>query len=177
MKKRYRKKSWIDPRIETRSSPLHGKGMFAVAPIKQGEVAVIWELAKTYKNREDAEKAAANGRAKGKSIFVGQIDDNLYTVEERGDDPTYFMNHSCDPNVWLKDEVTLIARRDIKPKEELTIDYALAEADEDLRHHGSVFVALHCAERDIQVKIGEFLNCKKGTMVISHHLSTDELQN
>ncbi len=31
----------------------------------------------------------------------------------------------------MKDEVTLIARRDIKPDAELTLDYALIEADED----------------------------------------------
>jgi hypothetical protein len=35
------------------------------------------------------------------------------------------MNHSCDGNVWMDDEVTLTARRDIKAKEELTADYAL----------------------------------------------------
>ncbi len=104
--------------------------MFAVASIKKGEVAIIWGLPQTYGNKEDAE-AAAKGRAKGKSIYVGQIDDDLFTVEERGADPTHFMNHSCDPNVWMKDEVTLIARRDIKPNEELTLDYALIEADED----------------------------------------------
>jgi len=129
--KKYRKRSWIDPRIEIKSSPLHGKGMFAAAPIKEGEVAVIWGLLKTYTNREDAEKAAANGRAKGKSIYIEQIDEDLFSVEERGDDPSYFMNHSCDPNLWMKDEVTLIARRDIKRDEELTLDYALAEPDED----------------------------------------------
>lgn len=129
--KKYRKKSWIDSRIEIRPSQLHGRGMFAIAPIKEGEVVVIWGLPNIYTTKEDAEKAAAKGRAEGKSIYVGQIDEGLFTVEERGIDPTYFMNHSCDPNVWLKDEVTLIARRDIKPHEELTIDYALMETDED----------------------------------------------
>jgi hypothetical protein len=45
------------------------------------------------------------------------------SVEER-------LNHSCDPNVWMSDEVTLIARRDIAAGEELTVDYALFELDE-----------------------------------------------
>lgn len=56
--KKYRKKSWINPRIEIKSSPLHGKGRFAVAPIKKGEVVVIWGLPTIHKNRKDAEKAA-----------------------------------------------------------------------------------------------------------------------
>lgn len=50
---------------------------------------------------------------------------------EDEEDPADFMNHSCDPNVWMQDEVTLVARRDISPGEELTIDYALFEADEN----------------------------------------------
>ena len=42
-----------------------------------------------------------------------------------------FMNHSCNPNLGLLDEVTLVAIRDIKPNEELTIDYAIELADID----------------------------------------------
>ncbi len=59
-----------------------------------------------------------------------QLDDDLYSIEERGSDDTYFMNHSCDPSVWMSSAVTLVARRDILPGEELTVDYALFEADE-----------------------------------------------
>lgn len=33
------------------------------------------------------------------------------------------INHSCDPNAWLEG-LNLVARRDIKPGEEITIDYA-----------------------------------------------------
>ena len=40
-----------------------------------------------------------------------------------------FLNHSCDPNVWMANEVTLIARRAIAAGEELTTDYALFELD------------------------------------------------
>jgi hypothetical protein len=38
-------------------------------------------------------------------------------------------NHSCDPNLWFADELTLVARRDIAAGEELTIDYALGTVD------------------------------------------------
>ena len=60
-----------------------------------------------------------------------QIDDNLYRVEERGEDESYYMNHSCDPNVWMTDAATIVTRRSISSGEELTIDYALFEAVED----------------------------------------------
>jgi hypothetical protein len=40
------------------------------------------------------------------------------------DDPATYGNHSCDPNAWLVDEVTIVARREIAAGEEITIDYA-----------------------------------------------------
>ena len=60
-----------------------------------------------------------------------QLDDSLYSVEDRGEDRTYFINHSCDPNVWMADAVTLVTRSSVQTGEELTVDYALFEAVED----------------------------------------------
>lgn len=34
------------------------------------------------------------------------------------------MNHSCEPNLWWTDVLTLSARRDIAADEELTCDYS-----------------------------------------------------
>ncbi|MHA2255646.1 MAG: SET domain-containing protein [Candidatus Heimdallarchaeaceae archaeon] len=121
--KDYLKESWLDPRIEISTSSLHEKGMFVLKHIKEGETVIIW--GGEFVNKIDAEKAIDEGK------IVMQLDENLFSVEEEGEDPTYFMNHSCDPNVWMKDEVTLIARSDINIGEELTTDYALFEAWED----------------------------------------------
>lgn len=38
--------------------------------------------------------------------------------------PVRYGNHSCDPNLWHDDAVTIVARRVIRAGEELTIDYA-----------------------------------------------------
>jgi hypothetical protein len=35
------------------------------------------------------------------------------------------LNHSCDSSLWMADEVTMVARRDIAPGEEVTVDYSL----------------------------------------------------
>ena len=43
----------------------------------------------------------------------------------------HFLNHSCDPSLWMADEVTLIAKRRIRAGEEITADYALWELDLD----------------------------------------------
>ena len=73
---------------------------------------------------EEVERARAQGKV------VMELEDGLYIIEERGEDPSYFMNHSCDPNVWMADTMTLVARLDVMPDEELTTDYALFEASE-----------------------------------------------
>ena len=115
--------SWISPKVEIRESPTHGRGMFATSPLSAGEAVAIW--GGTLVDIE----AATLARSEGKLVM--QVDDNLYSVEDRGEDQTYFMNHSCDPNVWMTDAVTLVARRSIPTGEELTVDYALFEASED----------------------------------------------
>jgi uncharacterized protein len=78
-----------------------------------------------YVNKEEAERMVQNGK------LVMQWDDDLFSVEDRGEDDAYFINHSCDPNVWMSDAFTLIARRNISVGEELAADYALWEARED----------------------------------------------
>ena len=51
-----------------------------------------------------------------REVFIAQpaIDDQV-TLDE-------YLNHSCDANCWLVDEVTLAARRDIAAGEEITLD-------------------------------------------------------
>jgi hypothetical protein len=122
--------SWIDPRIEVRASSIQGRGMFATQPIRAGEVVIIWGGVVFTR----AEIAA--GRAQ---VFtVAPLDDDLYLGDpaDGPENPDYYLNHACDPNVWMQDAITLIARRDIAPGEELTADYALWEADEDWRLPG-----------------------------------------
>lgn len=83
---------------------------------------------------------AVQSIAEGKLVM--QYDDDLYSVEDRGEDDGYFINHSCDPNLWLDGPVTLIARRDIRIGEEFTADYALWEVDEKKYLIGNVTVVL-----------------------------------
>jgi SET domain-containing protein len=114
--------SWLNPKIEIRPSAIDGKGMFAVQPIKEGETILVWGGEYTDKD------TALRARAEGKLIL--QWDDNLYSVEERGADPGYFINHSCDSNTWMNGPRTLIAKREITSGDEVTADYALWEVKE-----------------------------------------------
>lgn len=117
------KRDWISPKVEIREIPDFRKGMVAKETIKEGEKVVVWKG--IYTDIIGAEEAKKQGK------LIMQWDDNLYSVETRGEDRGYFVNHSCDSNLWMSDAFTLIARRDIKPGEEITADYALWEADEN----------------------------------------------
>jgi uncharacterized protein len=125
--KSYRRNDWIDPRIEIRPSVGRGNGSFAKAPIGAGEIVTIW--GGIVGTREDVR----SGRIKRGSATA--IAEDLVIGAPGGDgsppSPSHFLNHACDPNVWMRDEVTLIARRDIESGEELTADYAMWECDED----------------------------------------------
>jgi hypothetical protein len=115
---KYRRKSWISPKIEVKDSQISEKGLFARAPIKKGEVIIIW--GGTLITEDDVKKGRYR---KGTAVEVGE---GIY-LAGKPNEPTSkddFLNHSCDSNLWLKDEVTLIARRNIKKGEELTADYA-----------------------------------------------------
>jgi hypothetical protein len=113
---------WISPNTEIKQSGIGGKGLFTTKPIKKDEVVVVW--GGTYVASEEAEKAKQEGK------LVMQWDGNLYSVEDRGEGTGYFVNHSCEPNLWMKGAYALVAMRDVKEGEELTADYALWEADE-----------------------------------------------
>ncbi len=132
----YRRTDWIDPRIEVRPSPIQGKGMFATAPIRQGEVVTIWGGTLLLTEEDIEGGKAEEWRARG--YVWATIGEGLYLAQwlaPSEEDLTDTINHSCDPNVWMLDEVTLAARRDIAVGEELTIDYAMFEGDEDWAGH------------------------------------------
>ena len=106
MKDNYPKNSWISSKIKIKNSKINGKGMFATKVIKSGEIITIWGADYVTKSE------ATNIKNKGKLIM--HLDTNLYSIEERGDDITYFINHSCDPNIWMRNVFTLEARKNIK---------------------------------------------------------------
>ncbi len=113
--------SLISPKIAFRETADKGNGMFASEPISAGEAVLIW--GGTYTDRQGAEAARRRG------LLAIQWDEDLFSVEDPGDDPAYFINHSCDADTWMQGAFTLVARRDIAAGEEITADYALWEAD------------------------------------------------
>jgi uncharacterized protein len=115
--------TWMDPRIEVRDSPIHGRGMFARESIGSEEIALIWGGTVF----SDADIQA--GRANPSSLVL--IEEGIYLADPV-DAPVgtdYCLNHSCDSNLWMRDAITLVTRDVIEEDEELTIDYALWETN------------------------------------------------
>jgi hypothetical protein len=104
-----------------RPSPIHGLGLFAREPIPAGALVAQWggeilplaEL-ESLKTRPRYDCAALS-------------DDMIIVFRE--DDPIIHGNHSCDPALWMANDVTLTARRDVAAGEEITVDYALHSDD------------------------------------------------
>jgi hypothetical protein len=124
---KYRPTSWYDPRVEIRLSSIQGGGMFAHAPFQPGEtVAIVGGTPMT-----GAEFAAY--RTGVERWNAHQIGEDLHLVDliQTPDVVKGSLNHSCDSNLWMGDEVTIIARRAISAGEELALDYALTTTQPD----------------------------------------------
>ena len=93
-------------------SAIDGSGLFTRRVLPEGETALVLGGI-LVGDAELARLPRHSSLAVGEGINLLQDDD----------DPARCGNHSCDPNLWLADEVTLVARRRIEAGEELTVDY------------------------------------------------------
>jgi SET domain-containing protein len=150
--RRYLTQTWVDPRQDFRRSPTHGTGAFATAPIQQGEVV---EIVGGEVMTEAEFQAFQQNNPRFNAIQIGEALHLVERPEIMAQRAGGSLNHSCDANLWLADEVTLVARRNIAAGEELTIDYALFTAQADWVLDGV---------------------CACGTAVCRHHITGNDWQ-
>lgn len=103
-----------------KKSKIKGKGVFAARDFKKGEVILIWDI--THKIIKE-EMAKLSEDEKNHLSYIGDGD---YVVMKF---PEKYVNHSCDPNTYVKNQKD-IALRDIKKGEEITTDYSLNGVDD-----------------------------------------------
>lgn len=118
--------SYLSPKTAVRESPIQGRGLFAASPIGKGEIVAI--KGGRIITRELLERL----RPRLGSAEV-QIAHDLFicpTDEEEREGSMIFSNHSCDPNIGVRGEITFVAMRDIARGEELTHDWAMTDDDE-----------------------------------------------
>src|SRR5215471_2971296 len=120
--------SYISPKAIVQESPIHGRGLFAIAPIAQGEIVCI-------KGGYILTRAVLNTMPEWYGGADIPIADNLYIGplrQEEREGSMIFSNHSCEPNIGVQGQIVFVAMRDIAAGEELTHDWATTD-DEDYR--------------------------------------------
>jgi len=86
--------SYISPKAAVKPSPIAGRGLFAVEPIRQGEIVCI-KGGHIFDSKKLREISARLGPAEI------QIEDDLFigpVHEEEREGCMIFSNHSCAPN-------------------------------------------------------------------------------
>ena len=114
------------PRIQVRRSGIHGKGVFAVAPIAAGDVVV--EYTGEIISWPEALRRHPHNPSDPDHTFYFHIDDSRVIDGKFGGNAAKWINHGCAPNCEADDtgdRVFVKALRDIAPGEELNYDYGL----------------------------------------------------
>ena len=103
----------IDKFIEIKKSEIEGIGVFATKNFKEGEVVYSFKKGRIVGLND------IKNLPKGEERYLDKIGDDKFEIVEP---PARHVNHSCSPNV-IEKERTAYALRDIRKKEEITIDY------------------------------------------------------
>ena len=114
------------PLVEARNSTIHGRGVYAIAPIKKG-TRVLEYLGERISHYEADSRYEQKGDDDGHTFLFIASNRTVIDAAVNGNDAR-FINHSCNPNcetVIESSRVFIDAIRNIKPGEELGYDYQL----------------------------------------------------
>ena len=114
-------------RIQVRRSGIHGKGVFALVPIAEGE-SIIEYTGKVITWKQ-AQRCRPHNPDEPNHTFFFHIDDKHVIDGNDGGNAAKWINHACGPNCEADEtddgRVFIKALRDIEPGEELNYDYGL----------------------------------------------------
>ncbi len=113
-------------RIQVRRSGVHGKGVFAAAPLAKGESII--EYKGEIISWPEALRRHPPDPGDPNHTFYFHIDDGRVIDAKFGGNNARWINHACTPNCQAEqdgEKVFIFAKRDIAPGEELFYDYGL----------------------------------------------------
>ena len=132
-------------RIQVRRSGVHGKGVFALLPIAEGETII--EYTGKVITWKQAQKLPAHNPDEPNHTFFFHIDDKHVIDGNDGGNAAKWINHACGPNCEADEtddgRVFIKALRDIEPGEELNYDYGLILEGKQTKKVEKEF-ACHC---------------------------------
>ena len=119
-------KSSARRRTRVGESGVHGKGVYAVRPIKAGDT--VLEYRGEIITWRKALARHPHDLSQPNHTFYFHLDDGHVIDAKYGGNTAKWINHSCEPNLEASQNgyrVFLKALRDIDPGEELFYDYSL----------------------------------------------------
>jgi SET domain-containing protein len=108
--------------LEVRRSGIRGRGCFATSGFApRGKIALY--AGEVVRGRRTIEARLR----RQDSIAIIRLNEDMAVDGATGGDETMFINHSCEPNAFMRkvssEKVAFFALRDIRPGEEITMDY------------------------------------------------------
>jgi SET domain-containing protein len=113
-------------RIQTRRSGVHGKGVFALVDIAEGETII--EYVGEVISWPEAQRRHPHNPEDPNHTFYFHIDEDHVIDALFGGNSSRWINHSCDANCEADEQegrIFIKARRNITAGEELNYDYGL----------------------------------------------------
>jgi SET domain-containing protein len=95
-----------------RKSEIEGRGVFAGKDIQKGEIVIRW-------NCKELTSEEAKILPETEKKYLTFVDKKYYLMLP----PARYVNHSCNPNTFVKDFCD-VAKRNIQNGEEITTDYS-----------------------------------------------------
>ncbi|GAB7541479.1 SET domain-containing protein [Cupriavidus sp. CuC1] len=120
------KRKTASDRVEVRRSGVHGKGVYANAPIAEGERII--EYKGEHISWKEALKRHPHDPADPNHTFYFSLEDGNVIDAKFGGNRARWINHACAPNCEAREKkgrVFIHALRDIAGGEELFYDYGL----------------------------------------------------
>jgi SET domain-containing protein len=110
-------------KVEVRESEIHGKGIFAKESIPAGEIIMVIE------GEVINEDECIRRENEEDNVYIFWNGDNY--IDTAKTEVIKYINHDCDYNCEVDDKddrsLYLLSAVDIKPGDELTIDYGYEE--------------------------------------------------
>jgi uncharacterized protein len=113
-------------RIQVKKSGIHGKGVFALQPIRRGETII--EYKGEVISWKEALRRHPHDPADPNHTFYFHVDEENVIDAKFGGNAARWINHACAPNCEADEvdgRIFIKALRNLKPGEELFYDYGL----------------------------------------------------
>lgn len=118
--------SFRSAKTEVRTSPIHGRGLFATADIGKDEIVAVkaGHIVTREQLREITPRLGPVEIQIGDDLFIAPVTDDERELS------MLYSNHSCNANLGMRGEITFVALRDIEAGEELTHDWCTTDNDD-----------------------------------------------